>query len=440
MTCVAESEIPRAGDELAAPGVASVSYVDGGNVRGNVTNDGTRAMTYDAQDRMIELVMGNLTEKYQYDYFGRRTVKAVYTAGQPSPVTWSYVYDGNRLIGEYVEYPADTAPTLARTYVWGTDQGNLGSLLSVTDYLAAGGAKTYLPACDGSGDVVALMRGDGVGGTDAAAASYRYDPYGMVLESFSSPQAPNAAEACPFRFQEMYYDSETGLYWGGAENGSRYYNPNLQRWLSRNPAGESADVNLYRIKLVQETRWPAGGPMKEYDPHVSFNYWGLFRSETLGRYSGEIALGATAGLAVGATVLTAGAGAGISASLLAGVMTFVGVSNGGSRFVSGQTAWQSIRGGIYDATGASALYGGLNNQDIITGKDLGWSGGQRWLQGTLGAISLLSFGAAGVLKGAQLLRASSAEVGVFDTARGVLGLPPLHAWLFDHAHPAVDPP
>lgn len=49
------------------------------------------------------------------------------------------------------------------------------------------------------------------------------------------------ATACPIRFSNQYWDSESGL----SYYGYRYYSPSLGRWINRDPIGESGGLNLY---------------------------------------------------------------------------------------------------------------------------------------------------------------------------------------------------
>jgi RHS repeat-associated protein len=67
-------------------------------------------------------------------------------------------------------------------------------------------------------------------------ATYKYDPFGKLLES-SGP----TANVNPFRFSTKYYDEDTALYYFGY----RYYSPELQRWMGRDPIEESGGFNLY---------------------------------------------------------------------------------------------------------------------------------------------------------------------------------------------------
>ena len=75
--------------------------------------------------------------------------------------------------------------------------------------------------------------------TDAngdVAAHYEYSPFGTVTNSTGSFAAAN-----PFRFSSEYFDEETGLVYYNY----RYYDPQLGRWISRDPIEEQGGYNLY---------------------------------------------------------------------------------------------------------------------------------------------------------------------------------------------------
>ena len=67
-------------------------------------------------------------------------------------------------------------------------------------------------------------------------AAYVYGDFGETLER-SGPMA----DVFPHRFSTKYHDGETGLYYYGY----RFYNPELKRWMNRDPIGEEGGVNLY---------------------------------------------------------------------------------------------------------------------------------------------------------------------------------------------------
>ena len=78
---------------------------------------------------------------------------------------------------------------------------------------------TYYYVLNLQGDVVKLVDG---GGT--SVASYVYDAWGNILSSSGSK-----AEINPLRYRGYYYDTETGSYYVS----SRYYDPEIGRWIHR---------------------------------------------------------------------------------------------------------------------------------------------------------------------------------------------------------------
>ena len=217
------------------PGVVNALTYD---AHGNLTCDGTRVMTYDAQNRLVSVVDGSVKCEYQYDNTGRRTVKLTYDADGEGGWTLremrTFTYDGSHLIGESVTDATHATPTLVRAYAWGVSSVGSAVLLSVTDCLATGGATTYVPLFDGNGNVMALTDSTG-----QVVATYTYDPYGKLLGA-TGP----AAEVCPLRFGAMYYDDESGLYYDKL----RYYSPALQRLISPDPAQAGTGVNQYSFR------------------------------------------------------------------------------------------------------------------------------------------------------------------------------------------------
>jgi RHS repeat-associated protein len=86
---------------------------------------------------------------------------------------------------------------------------------------------------DGGGNVTALVDGHG-----NLVARYIYDPYGNLMGS-----AGGKAEANTYRFSTKDYDPRAGLYYYGF----RWYDPNLQRFINRDPIGEAGGINLYQF-------------------------------------------------------------------------------------------------------------------------------------------------------------------------------------------------
>jgi RHS repeat-associated protein len=180
-----------------------------------------------------------------YDSQGRRIAKRVYARGPSAAdptqrdtaetlkADWRFWYDGWNLMVE-----KDLISGLSRRYVWGLDlsgseqgAGGVGGLLGIRV-----GGKTYTPCTDVNGNILGLMEGS----TGTLAARWDYEPFGTTITSLETP-GPLGLELCPFRFSSKYRDAETGCYYYGF----RYYNPELGRWISRDPIEEEGGINLY---------------------------------------------------------------------------------------------------------------------------------------------------------------------------------------------------
>ena len=67
-------------------------------------------------------------------------------------------------------------------------------------------------------------------------AHYEYSPFGSLTKVTGDYAGNN-----PFRFSSEYFDEETGIVYYNY----RYYNPELGRWISRDPIEEQGGYNLY---------------------------------------------------------------------------------------------------------------------------------------------------------------------------------------------------
>jgi hypothetical protein len=220
------------------------------NARGDVTDDGTYAYSYDANDRLIVVTPhdnAQLQLKYGYDSQGRRLWKTAYsyTGGVWAPsYSRHYLWDGNNLVAEL-----DGSNALLTGYIWGPT-----GLLAVTDYTASGGPKTYVVAQDLSGNVVALISPyDGT-----LAAMYRYDPYGNPLSATGAAKDVNS-----IRGKGLQVDIETPDIQHALMRDAR-----MNQWLEKDPAGEfQGGFNLHQLY--------GGDPINKSDPSglsVTFNF------------------------------------------------------------------------------------------------------------------------------------------------------------------------
>ena len=90
-------------------------------------------------------------------------------------------------------------------------------------------------------------------------AHYEYSPFGSLTKVSGDYAANN-----PFRFSSEYFDEETGLVYYNY----RYYNPELGRWISRDPIEEQGGYNLYGM-LANNTLyfWDMLGTEPHYVDH-----------------------------------------------------------------------------------------------------------------------------------------------------------------------------
>ena len=193
---------------------------------GNMTDYGTKDYAYDAEDRLVKVTVGTTHYKYKYDYLGRRIGK--YTG---STLNKKFVYQGWNLIAEL-----SSTGSVQRTFTWGLDvsttlhgAGGVGGLLMIDDESTS---KRYYPIYDGSRNIVGLYDQAG-----ALVASYEYDAFGRIILQSSGDYSDDN----PFRFSTKYTDDETGLVYYG----HRFYEPELGRFINRDPIEEDGGLNLY---------------------------------------------------------------------------------------------------------------------------------------------------------------------------------------------------
>ncbi|MDB6065172.1 MAG: type secretion protein Rhs, partial [Pedosphaera sp.] len=213
---------------------ASVNFQSDSN--GNLTSDGTRSFVYDAENQLTNVnVAGQWKTEFVYDGAGRRRIAKDYNwqSGAWNQTNEThYVYDGMLVIQE-----RNSSNTPQVTYTRGLDlsgglqgAGGIGGLLARTD----GNGSAFYHA-DGNGNVTALMDGN-----QNITARYLYDPFGKPLGQWGT-----MASANHYRFSSKEYHQNSGLIYYLY----RFYDPNLQRWLNRDPIEEAGGIDLYRFTL-----------------------------------------------------------------------------------------------------------------------------------------------------------------------------------------------
>jgi RHS repeat-associated protein len=169
--------------------------------------------------------------RYTYDGLGRRI-----TRDGPGGFE-EYLYDGNHVIVVL----DDSQNVLRRfSYYPGVDRPH--SLMM--------NSGTYYYATDPTGSVSGLAEFTGAA---SVTHRYRYDvwgkPQGGVTEA-----TPN-----PIRFKARWWDEDTGL----ADFRSRWYDPEIGRFISEDPIGLAGGINVYRFV--------GNNPVSGWDPFGMFD-------------------------------------------------------------------------------------------------------------------------------------------------------------------------
>ena len=199
------------------------------DLRGNLTSDGLRTFQYDFDNQLTNVyVSGQWRVGFTYDGLGRLRIKREYSHTDALTNEVRYVYDGMLPVQE-----RDSANNVTVTYTRGPDlsgslqgAGGIGGLLARSQ-----GSSHAFYYNDPAGNITAMIDPAG-----AVVARYAYDPFGNLL-GMSGP----LAAANRYRFSSKEYINNPGIYYYGF----RFYDPNLQRWLNRDPLGEAGGLNLY---------------------------------------------------------------------------------------------------------------------------------------------------------------------------------------------------
>lgn len=218
---------------------------------GNLVNTAKYTLTYDAEDRLIELrdkADTDIRKVIAYDYQGRRVEEMDYNYAGTLSRHRRFVWAGWALLAEVDVNVSTQAKTVRRTFVWGPDLSSsvhgvagIGGLLLIDKSTT----QQWVVGSDGRGNVTTMLDALATDtGTPAnnLKAGVEYTPYGEVV------RAQGSIAELPFRFQSKW---ALGQAWDGQwsvellDFGRRAYAPSLGRFISRDPAGEAAGANLY---------------------------------------------------------------------------------------------------------------------------------------------------------------------------------------------------
>jgi RHS repeat-associated protein len=109
------------------------------------------------------------------------------------------------------------------------------------------GGASYYYTSDYNGSVI-LMTDN----TQAAVASYKYDPYGKV--TVTNNTSANVGDDNPWRYATGYQDPNTDY----VKMGARYYNPAQGRFTQRDPSGQEPNAYQYAASNPASFNDPSG--------------------------------------------------------------------------------------------------------------------------------------------------------------------------------------
>jgi len=181
------------------------------DLNGNITSDGgTRTFEWDAANHLIAVNYTGQTTRSEFTYDGLgRVAKIVEKTGSTINSTRKFMWCGN----DKCEYRDATDAVTLRVY----PQGELT------------GTKPNFYTRDHLGSVREMF-----GSTGTVVGRYDYDPYGRST-SLVTTTLPDLNYTGLYRHSKSNLDLAT----------YRAYDPDLGRWLSRDPMGEKPGPNLY---------------------------------------------------------------------------------------------------------------------------------------------------------------------------------------------------
>jgi RHS repeat-associated protein len=210
-------------NSLKTVGASAVTNDNDGDIlciTGNICSPGNE-FSYDELGHLQQWVANPYTVDYSYDALGRR-----YEKNGGGLTASCYVYDGLNVAATTACYPAGTI----YSYLTGT---GLDELFLVND-----GSSNESFLRDPLDSTIALTDSSGTTILDQTT----YDAYGNTTDSVP-------LQASPFEFTGRENDTtsiSTGYYYSNLYfMRSRYYDPQLARFISRDPAGLAGGTNMY---------------------------------------------------------------------------------------------------------------------------------------------------------------------------------------------------
>ena len=300
------------GDLLVSYDGDNITYDDIGNpieYRNNIVFDWQKGRQLTSIGiRNTEETVNNLAS-FTYDSTGIRTSKTA------NGKTYHFTYVDGSLVNQ-------TDGTNTWWFYYDSD----GTIMAM-EYNGA----MYYYVTDGMGNIVGLV--DASGNT---VASYQYDAWGKILSATGT-----MAEINPIRYKGYYYDVETGLYYVS----SRYYDPEIGRWINADALVDQSSVLGYNLFA-----YCRNNPVNMTDTTGNLPFFAI-----------TAAIGAVVGAVVGGVVAAKNGGnvwAGVGIGAAAGALIGTG---------AGMAAGAALAGSITATTGAVMAGGSTLVATVGTG-------------------------------------------------------------------------
>jgi RHS repeat-associated protein len=202
--------------QVVVPTGSSPTYTY--DLNGNLLTDGTRTFAWDAKNEMVSIVYnagpnsGNHTE-FTYNALGQRVsiVERTGTTIGAGTITSTKQYAANEEL--------DGSSTVTKKYFAQGEQR-----------IVSGVTTNYFYTFDHLGSIREMIASDG----STISCRYSYDPFGRRTKVSGSLD-------CDFGFTGYYHHANSGL----DLSATRPYDPNLGRFIQRDPSGEGSGINLY---------------------------------------------------------------------------------------------------------------------------------------------------------------------------------------------------
>jgi RHS repeat-associated protein len=197
------------------------------SANGCLTDGINKRLEWDAENRLTVIhYLSTPNEKtvFAYDAFGRRVKIIEYNADGSVVDTKQYIWNGTQICMEIQIDSHNTIVRIRKYFPQGFSE------------LKEGQTKNYYYTKDHLGSIQEVINEEG-----AVVNSYSYDVWGKRTRLHSTVAAGTNIPSVPFGFTGHFYHEKSGLYL----TLFRVYDPSLGRWLSRDPLGEVAGLNLY---------------------------------------------------------------------------------------------------------------------------------------------------------------------------------------------------